>query len=132
VYQQITLIGNLGADPEMRLVPSGDSVTSFSVATSRTWVKDGVKQEKTIWFRITAWRKLAELAAQYLTKGRQVFIIGEMEEARPWTDRDGNSRASLEVTAQTIKFLGSKGETVEVGPATPSRVAAAVEEDIPF
>lgn len=130
MYQSITLVGNLGADPDSRMTPGGDMVTSFSVATSRTWVKDGVKQEKTIWWRITAWRKLAEVAGEYLKKGRQVMIVGEVEEARPWTDREGNNRASLEVTAKEIKFLGSRGETVEVG--TSNEVTTATAESVPF
>jgi single-strand DNA-binding protein len=134
MYQQITLIGNLGQDPEMRYTPGGDPVTSFSLATSRTWLKDGVKQEKTIWFRITAWRKLAETSAQYLSKGRQVMIVGELEDARPWTDKDGNNRASLEVTAQTIKFLGQKGDTpgTVAAAAVPANTIAEVHDEMPF
>ena len=76
MYQQITLIGNLGRDPEMRYTPSGQPVTNFSVAVTRAWVgQDGQRQEKTVWFRVTAWRKLAEQASQYLTKGSKVLRI---------------------------------------------------------
>jgi len=111
MYQQIMLVGNLGNDPEMRYTPSGVPVTSFSLAVNKSWVaQDGQRQDKTIWFRVTAWRKQAETVSQYLTKGQRVLVMGEIEEARPYTDRDGNARASLEVTAQTIKFLGARGD----------------------
>lgn len=116
MFQQITLVGNLGRDPEMRYTPSGVPVASFSVATSRRFQgQDGQWQEKTIWFRVTAWRKNAENVSQYLTKGSKVLIIGEVEEPRPWTDKEGNTQASLEVTAQTIKFLSGRGEGVGGG-----------------
>ena len=81
MYQQITLIGNLGRDPEMRYTPTGLPVTSFTMAVSRNWVgQDGQRQEKTIWFRVTAWRKLAETASQYLRKGSKVLVVGELED----------------------------------------------------
>src|SRR5690348_11690183 len=111
MYQQIMLIGNLGNDPEMRYTPSGVPVASFSLAVNRTWTgQDGQRQDKTTWFRVTTWRKQAEIVSQYLTKGSKVMVIGEIEEARPYTDRDGNQRASLEVTAQTVKFLSGRGD----------------------
>ena len=111
MFQQITLVGNLGNDPEMRYTPSGVPVATFSLAVGRVWNDpEGQRQEKTTWFRVTAWRRDAELVSQYLSKGRQVLIIGEVEEARAFTDRDGNNRASLEVTARTIRFIGSRGD----------------------
>ncbi|MDE0243507.1 MAG: single-stranded DNA-binding protein, partial [Candidatus Kaiserbacteria bacterium] len=89
--------------------PSGVAVTNFSVATSRSWTgQDGQRQEKTVWFRVAAWRRLAETCNQYLTKGQRVLVVGEMEEPTPWTDREGNTRASLEVTAQTVRFLNTR------------------------
>ena len=110
MYQQLTLVGNLGGDPEMRYTSSGVPVANFSLAVSRSWVgQDGQRQEKTTWFRVTAWRKLAETVAQYLSKGRQVLVIGEIEEARTYTDRDGNARAALEVTATVVRFIGQRG-----------------------
>jgi single-strand DNA-binding protein len=116
MFQQITLVGNLGRDPEMRYTPSGVPVASFSVATSKRYQsQDGQWQEKTIWFRVTAWRKTAETVSQYLTKGSKVLIIGELEEPRPWTDKEGNTQVSLEVTAQTIRFLSPRGETAGGG-----------------
>lgn len=137
MYQQLTLIGNLGADPEQRTTPSGVPVSNFSLAVNKTWVgQDGQKQDKTLWFRVTAWRKQAEVVGQYLTKGQRVLVIGEIDEARAYTDRDGNARAALEVTAQVIKFLSTKGETGEqTGPATAAQAvkdAPGADEDIPF
>lgn len=108
-YQQITIVGRLGSDPEMRYTQSGKAVTNLSVATSKHWTdNNGQKQEKTVWFRVSAWEKLAEIAAQHLAKGREVLIVGEVKEPNIWTDRDGNARANLEVEARNITFLGSK------------------------
>jgi single-strand DNA-binding protein len=145
MYQQVTLVGNLGNDPEMRYTPSGVPVTSFSLAVNKTWVaQDGQRQDKTLWFRVTAWRKQAETVSQYLTKGQRVLVIGEIEEARPYTDREGNLRATLEVTAQTIKFLSTRNEA---GAGAESHASSSYghpaaqstesgqevrEEDIPF
>ena len=147
MFQQITIVGNLGRDPEMRYTPSGVPVTSFSVATSRRYqTQDGQWQEKTIWFRATAWRKTAETVSQYLTKGSKVLIIGELEEPRPWTDKEGNTQVSLEVTVQTIKFLSARGENSGGGDyqREPARTQSnggfssgpmddgPTDEDIPF
>lgn len=114
MYQQWIGIGNLGNDPEQRFTPGGVPVSSFSLAVNRTWTdSEGNRKDKTTWFRVTCWKKQAEIVAQHLTKGSKVMVIGEIEEARPYTDRDGNQRASLEVTAQTIKFLSGKGDDTE-------------------
>ena len=108
MYQSTTLIGNLGSDVEMRYTQTGVPVSSFSLAVNRSWTnQDGQKVDKTTWFRVTCWRKLAEVTSEYLTKGRQVMVTGEVEEPSVWTDRDDNQRASLEITAQVVKFLGS-------------------------
>ena len=116
MFQQITLVGNLGRDPEMRYTPSGVPVASFSVATSKRYQgQDGQWQEKTIWFRVAAWRKTAETVSQYLTKGSKVLIVGELEEPRTWVDKEGNTQVSLEVTAQTIRFLSPRGENAGGG-----------------
>ena len=147
MYQQITLIGNLGRDPEMRYTPSGTAVTNFSVATSRSWTgQDGQRQDKTTWFRVAAWDRLAETCNQYLTKGQKVLVVGEVEEPSTWTDREGNTRASLEVRARTVRFLNSRAESEALaagmgqsggqgapmggGPAADPSPSA--EEDIPF
>ncbi|MCC6455684.1 MAG: single-stranded DNA-binding protein [Caldilineaceae bacterium] len=111
MFQQITLVGNLGRDPEMRYTPNGVPVASFSVATSKRYQsQDGQWQDKTIWFRVTTWRKTAETASQYLTKGSRVLIVGELEEPRTYVDKDGNTQVSLEVTAQTLRFMSARGE----------------------
>ncbi len=111
MYQQITLVGNLGQDPEMRYTPSGVPVTSFSLAVNKRWTnQEGQQQDKTTWFRVTTWRKQAEVVSQYLTKGSRVLVVGEVDEARPWTDRDGNNRASLEVTANQVRFMSGRNE----------------------
>ena len=129
MFQQVTIIGNLGRDPEMRYTQAGVEVCSFSVATSRSWTgKDGQKNEKTVWFRITTWRKLAEICNQYLQKGNRVFITGEMEEPGAWTDAEGEARASLEVTAQTVKFLSGPNEPSLNGAKT----LGDIKEEIPF
>ena len=136
MYQQITIVGNLGADPEMRYTPTGQAVANLSVATSRSWTDaDGVRQQKTLWFRVAVWGKQAEVVSQYLSKGRQVLVTGELEEPRAFTDREGNLRASLEMRAQSVRFLGQK-EDVGGGypmPAQHSGPAESVsDEDIPF
>ncbi len=149
MYQQITLVGNLGQDPEMRYTASGVPVTNFSVATSRTWTgPDGQRQEKTVWFRVTAWRRLAETCNEYLSKGRRVLVVGEMEEPNIWTDQGGNTRADLQLTARDVHFLSTRSETMEggggqyggqySGQSTPTgdgsgqAQAPSGEEDIPF
>ena len=116
MFQQIILVGNLGSDPEMRYTPSGVPVTTFSLAVNRRWTgQDGQQQEKTTWFRVSAWRRDAEVASQYLSKGRQVLVVGEIEEARAFMGYDGNPRASLEVTARTIRFIGGRGDNAAAG-----------------
>jgi single-strand DNA-binding protein len=120
MYQQITLVGNLGRDPEMRYAPSGSPVTNFSVATSRGWTgEDGQRQEKTVWFRVAAWQRLAETCNQYLSKGSRVMVVGEVEEPYVWTDESGNSRASLQVRARTVQFLSSRAEAGEQSDGQP-------------
>ncbi|HHY54389.1 MAG TPA: single-stranded DNA-binding protein [Chloroflexi bacterium] len=137
MYQQITLVGNLGNDPEMRYTPNGIPVTSFSLAVSRRWTgQDGQPQEKTLWFRVTAWRKLAETASQYLTKGRQVLVVGELEEPRTFTDKNGAVRVSLDVTANEIRFLGradgGHGDLASTSTTAAAGGPAMSDEDIPF
>lgn len=136
MYQQVTLIGNLGRDPEMRYTPTGVPVTNFSIAVTRTWVnQDGQRQEKTIWFRVVAWRKLAELCSQYLTKGNKVLVVGQLEEPSTFTDRDGKTRVSLEVTADTVRFLTPKGEgepALHAAPVGAGESREVSDEDIPF
>ncbi len=115
-FQTIIIVGNLGRDPEMRYLPSGQGVTSFSVATSNTYNNNqGEKVEETIWFRVSVFGKMAEICNQYLKKGRRVLVEGRLQAdktggPRIWTRQDGTPAASFEITAQTVKFLSSKGE----------------------
>jgi len=110
-------------------------VTSFGVATTRKWTNaNGELQEKTTWFQVTCWRKLAELTAQYLQKGRLVLVEGDVE-ASAWTDREGAARASLKLTATNVQFLGGRGEVspgVPGVPGEPGDEAPVTEDDIPF
>ncbi len=130
MYQQVVIVGNLGADPEMRFTPSGVPVTSFSVAVNRRWTSgDGQLQEKTTWFRVTAWGKLAEQCNQYLSKGRLVLVEGEID-ASAWKDGEGNPRATLELTARNVKFLGGGRGNGNGGSALAE--ASEDEEDMPF
>jgi single-strand DNA-binding protein len=131
MYQRTVVVGHLGKDPEMRYTPSGVPVTSFTIASTRRWTnQSGEQQEKTTWFRVTCWRKLAEIAAQYLQKGKLVLVEGEVE-ASAYTDREGNARASLELTASTMKMLGGKGEVLEGVPGG-GRAGAPGGPDEPF
>lgn len=130
MYQQISMIGNLGNSPEMRYTPAGVPVASFSLAVNKTWNTEAGQQSKTVWFRVTCWRKQAEIVSQYLEKGSKVLVVGEVEEARAFTDRDGKNRASIEVTAQLVKFLsGTKADGESHADAGSS---GGGESDIPF
>jgi len=104
------LIGNLGRDPELRYTQSGQAVVNFSIATSENWTdKSGERQERTEWHRIVAWGKTGELCAQYLSKGRTVYIEGRIQ-TREWEDREGQKRTTTEINAQTVTFIGGRGD----------------------
>lgn len=105
------LIGNLGRDPELRYTQNGQAVTNFSLATSENWTdKSGERTERTEWHRIVAWGKTAELCAQYLSKGRTVYIEGRLQ-TRDWEDKEGVKRQTTEIVANTVQFLGGpRGE----------------------
>jgi single-strand DNA-binding protein len=127
MYQQIILIGNLGNDPELRHTASGTPICSFRLAVNKHWTTpEGEKREKTTWFRISAWQKQAELVSQYLTKGRQVMVIGEIEEASTYTNKAGEPAASIEVTARLIKFLGGDHGDDDDGTAFQADTAPQV------
>lgn len=103
------IIGNLGADPELRHTTSGQPVCEMRVATNESWIdKSGEKQERTEWHRIIVWGKQGELAAKYLAKGRKVYVEGRIQ-TREWQDKDGNKRYTTEIVAQTVQFLDSRG-----------------------
>lgn len=132
MYQSITIVGNLGGDPEQRNTPSGVPVTNFNVAVNKSWTgQDGAKHEKTTWFRITTWRTLAETCKRYLTKGRQVLVVGEMEEAKAFQKKDGSMGAALEVTASVVRFIGPNGEHTDM-PGVVEETSEAPAEDLPF
>ncbi len=129
------LIGNLGKDPELRYTPGGRAVASFSLATKDQWTsQDGEKKESTIWHNIVCWGKTAELAKEYLRKGRQVYIEGRIVN-RSYDDKDGNKRYVSEIVVQTLQFLGSK-PTGEAAAAEPEGAQAesrsGEDDDLPF
>ncbi len=106
---KVILVGNLGRDPELRYIPSGQAVANFTLATNDRWRdKEGNNQERTEWHRIVVWGKSAENCAQYLQKGRSVYIEGRLQ-TREWEDKDGNKRQTTETIAQTVQFLGGRG-----------------------
>ncbi len=135
MYHTIIIVGNLGRDPEMRYTPSGQAVTSFSVATSRSYTSsNGQKVEETIWFRISAWGKQAETCNQYLRKGSKVLIEGRLTAdanggPRIWTRQDGTPGASFEVSASTVRFLSSRNEA---GSSEDVGDSSMAEDEIPF
>ena len=140
MFSTTIVCGHLGADPEMRYLPSGVAVCNFSVATTRKWSGDNGPMEKTTWFRVAAWRKLGETCNQYLSKGRLVLVEGEVE-ATAWTTKDGEARASLELTARSVKFLGGRnddggGGQAGGGAAKPAADPFAKQEEdddlVPF
>jgi single-strand DNA-binding protein len=107
---KVMIIGRLGRDPEMRYTPSGRPVTTFSVATDRSWnTSDGEKHTETEWFNIVAWSNLAEICKQYLTKGQQVYVEGRLQ-TRRWEDSEGNKRSSVEIVANEMIILGDRRE----------------------
>ena len=107
---KIIVIGNVGRDPEMRYTPSGQAVTSFSIASNRRYrTADGEQREETEWFNVSAFGRLSEICNQYLTRGQQVYIEGRLR-GRSYTDRDGQPRYSLEVTATEMQMLGRRGD----------------------
>jgi single-strand DNA-binding protein len=115
---KVILVGRLGQNPEVRYTPGGAAVANFSVATNETWNdKAGQKQERVEWHRVVVWSKLAELCGQYLTKGRQVYLEGRLQ-TRQWQDKDGQTKYTTEVHAQTVQFLGAgAGAGAESGGA---------------
>jgi single-strand DNA-binding protein len=140
MYSKITIAGNLGADPEMKYMQSGDAVTNFSVATNRKWNNkaSGELVEEVAWFRVSVFGRQAEACNEYLSKGRQVLVEGRIKPdpktggPRLWTAQDGTVRSSFEVTADKVVFLGG-GEASSADSPSASKPAADAEEDeIPF
>lgn len=139
MYQSLTIVGNVGRDPEMRYTPSGAAVTSFSVATSRQYTNNaGETVKETVWFRVTTWGKQAEVCNQYVKKGMKVLVEGRLTSdpatggPRVWVGKEGTSRASFEVTANTVRFLSSRNEGESHGVEEGGGFVGAPDEDIPF
>lgn len=145
MYQKLTVVGNLGTDPEMRYTPSGQAVTNLSVAANRRWTDaNGDQHEETTWFRVSVWGKQAETCNQYLSKGRMVLVEGRLNPDREtggpriWTDQNGNPRASYEMTASNVVFLGGgngngHGRYSEDSEHSSDDLSAPLTEDqIPF
>ena len=136
---KVILVGNLGRDPEVRYTPGGSAVANFTLATTDRWNDpSGEKKERTEWHRIVVWGKQAEIAGEYLRKGRQIYVEGSLQ-TREWTDRDGNKRYTTEVRAQRFQMLGARpGEERQPVPAQGPMEEVAEpeagfgEDDIPF
>ncbi len=110
---KVMIIGHLGRDPEMRYTPTGRPVTTFIVATNRSWNKsDGERQSETEWFNVVAWGSLAEICKQYLTKSQQVYVEGRLQ-TRHWEDNDGKHHTSIEIVANEMIILGDRKETFQ-------------------
>jgi len=136
---KVILVGNLGRDPELRFTPSGTAVANLSVATNDAWTdKAGQKQERTEWHRVVVWGKQAQIAGDYLQKGKQIYVEGSLQ-TREWNDRDGNKRYTTEVRAQRVVMLGrAEGRGMAEGGAEggPPEIEAPPpgpgDDDIPF
>ncbi len=144
---KVILVGNLGADPETRYMPNGDAVCNIRVATTESWKdkQSGEKKEITEWHRVVFYRKLAEIAGQYLKKGSQVYLEGRIR-TRKWTDKEGQERYTTEIEANEMQMLGRREGMGDSGPressgrAAPAKPAAAssgggfndFDDDIPF
>jgi single-strand DNA-binding protein len=138
---KVILVGNLGANPEMRFTQGGQAVANLRLATTERWTdKNGQRQEQTEWHRVVVWGKQAEICGQYLTKGRQIYVEGRIR-TRQWQDQQGQKRFTTEVVAQVVQMLGSRAEggapredtsaTVPPDEAT-SDFGGGPDDDIPF
>ena len=135
---KVILVGNLGRDPEVRYMPNGDAVANYSIATTETWKdKQGNRQEKTEWHNIVMYRRLAEIAGEYLKKGSSVYIEGRLQ-TRKWQDKQGNDRYTTEIIADQLQMLGGRnsnaaGQTPgqDHGAASPSQPGGASTDDTP-
>ena len=129
MLNKVMIIGRLGADPEMKYTANGNAVTTFNVATSRTYTNQGERVEETEWFSIVAWNRLAETCTQYLVKGRQVYVEGRMQ-TRSWDAQDGQKRYRTELIANEVKFLGSRGDDTESGSNFSAELSGNENSDV--
>ena len=146
MYQKLTIVGNVGRDPEMKYLPDGTAVTSFSMATNRSWndSRTGERVKETTWFRISVFGRRAEVANEYIKKGSKLLVDGRLSVdkntggPRVWTAQDGTVRASFEVRADDFAFLGGRDDNAGGGnysggaPAQAAQPQAIEEDDIPF
>src|SRR6059036_17944 len=137
---KVILVGNLGANPEMRFTQGGQAVANLRLATSERWTdRNGQRQETTEWHRVVVFGKQAEIVGQYLTKGRQVFVEGRIQ-TRQWQDQQGQKRYTTEIVAQRVQMLGSRGDrppedvaaTVPAEEGIPADFGGGPDDDIPF
>lgn len=137
---RVILIGNLGQDPELKYTPSGVAVTTLNMATNEIWKdSDGNRQERTEWHRVVMWRRLAEIAGEYLKKGSKIYIEGKLQ-TRSWEDKDGQKRYMTEVVADNMTMLDSKGGDSGGGSSAPPKMESppasdsdvVEEDDLPF
>lgn len=138
---KVQLIGHLGADPETRYTTSGDAVCTIRLATSKSWrdKASGEQRESTEWHRVVLYRRLGEVAGQYLRKGSQVYIEGELQ-TRKWTDKDGIERYNTQVVAEEMKMLGKRdashhssgGNSQNTGVSGATETGTSIDDDIPF
>jgi single-strand DNA-binding protein len=127
-FNKITIVGYLGRDPELKHTPQGNAVCKFSVATTeRRKNAQGEPEETTTWFRVTVWGRQAELANEYLSKGRQVYVEGRLR-LEEYVDREGHTRISPEVTALDLQFLGQRNDVVETGNATSASASTTTTQ----
>ena len=141
MLNKVILIGRLGRDPEVRYMPNGEAVCNFSVATSETWNdRNGQRVERTEWHNITMYRKLAEIAGQYLRKGSQVYLEGKIQ-SRKYTDKNGIERTAYDIIVNEMKMLGGGNDgqqaqaetpTPPRRQATPAAPAEDIDDDVPF
>jgi single-strand DNA-binding protein len=138
---KVILVGNLGADPEVKYMPNGNAVANVTIATSESWKdkQSGEQKDKTEWHRVVFFRRLAEIAGEYLKKGSQIYIEGKLQ-TRKWQDKNGNDRYTTEIIANEMQMLGGRGGgSADFGAASSSAAAPApaavvdeFDDDIPF
>ena len=146
MLNKVILIGRLGKDPETRFMPNGEAVCNFSIATSESWNdRNGQRVERTEWHNITMYRRLAEIAGQYLKKGSQVYLEGKIQ-SRKYTDKNGVERTAYDIIANEMKMLGGGNSEQQAqsaqaetptpprrqAPATPAAPAEDIDDDVPF
>jgi single-strand DNA-binding protein len=135
MVNKVILIGNLGADPEVRYTQNGTAVANFRLATTETWKKEGEREEQTEWHRVVAFARLGEICGEYLSKGSKVYIEGRLQ-TRKWEDKEGNARYTTEVVAREMKMLSPRGAGEGTGTQYDEPPLAepthGIEDDVPF